>query len=124
IPAIAGVITRRLNFEFRNRIGIGNGKAADRHSFDSGVKAEPVVDHDTILEERVLAVTRAIHGNEGCPFTDAAGVLNGSVRSSRVGEKIGVVAGAERKLRYREGRRYRHERGDGRLYCFYRSLDL
>ena len=124
IPAISGVIARRLNFEFRNRIGIGNCKAADGHSFDSGVKAEPIVDDDAVLKERVLPVARPIHGNECCPFTNEAGVLNGSVGSSRVGEKIGVVPGAERKFRYRNGRCHRPESGAGRLNRFYRSLDL
>ena len=107
-----------MNFEFRNGVWVGNRETANRHSFYTGVKAEPVVDDNAILKESVLGRACAIHRNQSCPFADQAGVLHGGVRPGRHRQKVGVVASAERKFRNCHGRCHRAKRRTCRLNRF------
>src|SRR5207237_9167924 len=81
IPAVSGIVARCLNFEFGDGIRIRNRKTANRYPFHAGVKAEPVVDNDAILQESVLSSTRAIHRDKGGALAYQAGILNGRVCS-------------------------------------------
>src|SRR2546429_3554957 len=81
-------------FRSRNGVRVGNRETANRHSFYTGVKAEPVVDDNAILKESVLGRACAIHRDQSCPFADQAGVLHGGVdrKSTRLNSSHGYIS--------------------------------
>ena len=76
IAAVAGVVARSLNLEFRNRIRIRHGKGAVQGSLGDAAETHVVVNRDAVLQVSVLACRASVYRHVRRALADGGGIAD------------------------------------------------
>ena len=123
MSAVAGVVSRGLDFEFLNRIGIGNSNAGVNAAVLRRTRIGRVDDGDAVHLVIVIAGIGAIHGDVLRALADGGGVVHIGVRAGGHGQELRIIAVAEWKSGYLLRSDRGSERRALRLQCFSRGFD-
>ena len=100
ISSVTRVVCRGLDFEFLNRIRVGNWKRREEATVIPNVETRPVVDRCSIHLVIILGIVGPIDGDDQPSLAKSRGVIHVGAGTSGHGNQVYVIAGTEGKRRH------------------------